>query len=119
MTHNSKVPTSAELLTLAETMLLEQAERTRWFSDLLLSEPGWAILLELYIRHERGSVSTIETASFASRTSIETARRWINALVVQGWVTIDQGPNFVDPTTVSLSPTGLSAMRAHLTAQVG
>lgn len=51
--------------------------RTRFFDSYLFGEPGWDILLALYVAHARGYRLKVSDACFEARVPATTALRWL------------------------------------------
>ena len=54
--------------------------------DGLFGEPGWDLLLDLYIREKSGARSSVTSACIGSRAPHTTALRYVAALCDSGWV---------------------------------
>lgn len=59
----------------------------------LYGEPGWDMLLDLYLRQKTGTRSSVTSACIGSRAPHTTALRYISALCDAGWLEriVDEG----------------------------
>lgn len=96
----------------AQRIALELHIRSRFFNDALFNDPCWNIVLACFAAKEAGQVFTVADALVQARTSRETARRWLNVLRSEGWLTIEgtMRPNDV----VNLTRTSRDAMMEYL-----
>ena len=102
------------LLRLAERVQLARAARPRHFSPNLFGEPGWDMMLALYVAHGRGYRMTVTEVCFESRVPQTTALRWLEHMESAGMA--ERRPNALDRRTalISITNTGLATMTAYL-----
>jgi DNA-binding MarR family transcriptional regulator len=90
-----------------------RAQRGRFFSARLFSDPAWDMLLELYaasLAQRRLSVSRL---SERARVPLTTALRWISALEKEGAIERQADPLDGRRVFIMLSEEGRSAMSAY------
>lgn len=102
-------------LTLAEHMLEARRGRLKHFDGELFGEPGWDMLMAIYIAHARGYRMTVTDMCFESGVPQTTALRWLNyieerALIERKRKYLSDGRTVL----VSLTPLGLEKMNAYL-----
>lgn len=78
----------------------------------IFSEPGWDILLHLYIEHHEGRQSITSDVQRASRSGPATYRRWLDKLVERNLV--GKTPTDGREVFVKLTKEGLEKMDALL-----
>jgi DNA-binding MarR family transcriptional regulator len=93
-----------------ETALKIQAareSRTRFFDSYLFGEPGWDILLALYIAQARGYRLKVSDACFEARVPATTALRWLEFVEEAGLASrrdnaLDRRSSFVELTALGV-----------------
>ena len=102
------------LLRLATKMKLAREERGRYFAGEIFGEPGWEILLALYIARGRGYRLKVGDACFESRAPTTTALRWLDHIENAGL--IERRSNLFDKRSslLEISPDGISRMTEFL-----
>src|SRR5215467_5521229 len=70
----------------ARAALEARRERLRYFAASMFSEPGWDMLLPLYIAESEGDGLKIGELTRRSGASATTVLRWLNYLEEQGLV---------------------------------
>jgi len=101
------------LLTLAAA--LHRARRRRdEATPGLFSEPAYDILLDLFVAHGEGRLISISSAAIASGAPGTTALRYIEALVLRGFIA--RRPDHLDGrrSYLLLTEAGLDLMSRHL-----
>ncbi len=68
------------LAQLAKEEYLERQRRQKYLDRCLLAEPGWDILLDLFINHVEGKRVSVTSSCIASNVACTTALRWLGAL---------------------------------------
>jgi hypothetical protein len=71
---------------LAEELYRDRRRRARHFPTRLLGEPGWDMLLDLYVAAWRGQPVSVSNACLAADAPASTALRWLHHLAVEGLV---------------------------------
>ncbi len=98
---------------LAGRLYCERRRREAWFDEGMFWEPSWDLLLYLYDAFESGqlslSIRSFSNAPFA--ISEESTARWLELLVVHGYIVIGD-----ETETVSLTPKATRAIRGFLGA---
>lgn len=93
----------ASLLSIAKFCKLVREERNSFFAPCMFGEPGWDLLLGLYVGEESGSTQTVSSLAKVSRTAISTADRWIDYLAEKEL--LDRRPSCDDRRTIVVSLT--------------
>lgn len=65
---------------LARHLYRERRARSRYFSSDLFGEPGWDLLLDLYIARCEGKTRSTKSAGIGAAAPASTALRWLTAL---------------------------------------
>jgi DNA-binding MarR family transcriptional regulator len=85
--HLSEENHEIALAVTAENIIKFRKERNKIFSeDGLFSDPGWDILLDLFVAHHKRINISVTSACIASQVAPTTALRWINALEHHGLI---------------------------------
>ena len=107
------------LLRLAMNLKIAREERDRYFSSELFGEPGWDILLALYVAQGRGYRLKIGDACFEARVPTTTALRWLDHIENAGL--IERRSNHLDKRSilVELSAQGIARLNEYLGAAAG
>ena len=97
-------------------IILARRARARVFGAELFSDPGWDVLLSLFVARLRQQKVTFEQLGRDVALSANLAARWINTLNKHGLVRLrsDHGDN--RRISVELSAKGAEAMREWLEA---
>lgn len=74
------------LLRLAEALQRSRIARAQHFDAALFGEPGWDMLLAVYVAHGRGYRLNVTDVCFESRVPQTTALRWLNQIEQSGLV---------------------------------
>ena len=74
-------PTTADLLSLAERITSIRSARKEILPSTLFGEPGWDMMLALYVASKKGQRLTITNVCDASDAPSTTALRWLDRLV--------------------------------------
>lgn len=93
--------------------------RRHFFESDLWGEPGWMMLLDLFIQRVRGKGVTITSACIASRIAPTTALRWIKFLEHEDLVVTENCSVDARRRWMRLTPEGLNRIRRYLAARVG
>jgi hypothetical protein len=107
-----QIPTP--LLELAVKIHESRTIRGGFFSDDVLGEAPWNMLLALYIARGRGYRLKVSDACYESQVPATTALRWIEHLVNEGWA--ERRPNHLDARSflVEITEEGVRRMTAYL-----
>ena len=104
----------AELLALARRLSYGRRTRDRVFGRHLFPNPGWSILLELFIAAEEGRNVTIKSACVAAGVPQSTALRHIAHLIEMRLTVRTQHPSDARSAYLKLTERGRSGMAAFL-----
>ena len=86
------------------------------FGTELFSEPGWEMLLDLYVQRIAGRRVSITSLCTASCAPMATALRWLELIRKQGWVTREDDATDSRRAFVALSRSGEVAVSSYLSA---
>ncbi|UYV16626.1 MarR family transcriptional regulator [Porphyrobacter sp. ULC335] len=115
---DEQVPSSARTgsaVDIALRIYRQRRARAKHFSvERLFGEPAWDMLLDLFIRQERGEVVSIKSACIGSMVPHTTALRWLNLLAMEGLVALEDDPADHRRRNVILSPRAIEAMANFL-----
>jgi hypothetical protein len=83
LTHQPKISPSSAAAT-AKRMYRARRVRDQYFSKGLFRDPGWDILLDLYIARHDGRDVTISAACIGAAVPATTGLRWLRRLEEEG-----------------------------------
>lgn len=110
--HASKEPAHVSAVELAKRIYDARRARNLCFSSAseLFGEPGWDILLDLFIAGERRREVSVTSCCIAAAVPSTTALRWISTLCERGL--IEQTPDAKDARRrlVALTPSGRTSL---------
>ncbi|PNU02296.1 MarR family transcriptional regulator [Novosphingobium guangzhouense] len=113
----SKETVSAEdMLRTAKRIYDSRRLRENFFGAEILGEPGWDLILDLYISHAEDRQLSITAAAIGSCAPATTALRWITALEKAGLLLRSSDVKDQRRTFLHLSPKGVGAMEDLLRA---
>jgi DNA-binding MarR family transcriptional regulator len=100
----------------AHRLYRERRARLQSFSQSLaiFGEPGWDILLEIYLADTVGRAMCVGTACLAADVAQTTGLRWLAKLEKIGLVTREDDPRDGRRGLVMLTPRGRSEMERYL-----
>ena len=105
---------TSSLSRLASDLYRARRSREKWIDADLLGEPGWDILLDLFVQHEAGKRVSVSSVCVAAAVPATTALRWLDALAAHGWIErVDDGCDR-RRKFVQLTDEGEQKMRGHL-----
>lgn len=84
--------------------------RARLISAHLLGEPGWDMLIDLFIAERRGRVSVVKSVCLASGVPYSTAWRWLRVLQREGLVQMESDSKDLRRVVVRISELGYGKM---------
>ena len=103
---------------LEEALKIQTARgrRAEFFDPYIFGEPGWDILLALYVAHARGYRMKVSDACFEARVPPTTALRWLEHVEKVGLV--DRRENALDgrSSLVQLTSEGIRQMDEYISA---
>ncbi|HTN13372.1 MAG TPA: MarR family transcriptional regulator [Sphingomonadaceae bacterium] len=111
----AKEPDENLLIYVAEALYRHRQTRRELFPSNLFGEPGWDILLDLYISSERNRQVTVSDACLASLVPSTTALRSLAQLEQDGLVERHRDPQDGRRIYVRLLPDAKARMIAYLT----
>jgi DNA-binding MarR family transcriptional regulator len=107
------VPASREtLVKRARQSLNDRRRRARQFGSGMFGEPGWDMLLILYLEQDRKRL-TVSALTDGSGIAATTALRWLGYLQSQGLVFRREHPTDARAAFVELSDKGVEAMNSY------
>ncbi|MEO0591035.1 MAG: hypothetical protein AAFZ11_10815 [Pseudomonadota bacterium] len=102
---------------MARTAYAKRRKRTSIFGDPeLFGEPGWDILLDLYIAHVEGKPVSVSSACIGSASPPTTGLRWLGVLTEQGFIAREHDPLDQRRVLVRLTDKALDAMDAYFSS---
>lgn len=108
------------LAVFAHKMYLARRDReTMAPSPGLFHDPAWDILLDVFIAHAQDKFISVTDASLAGQVPVTTALRWVWALEKSGLLERQPDKNDKRRSFVILTSSGLTYMRAALSAMSG
>jgi hypothetical protein len=105
---------SAELVAFARRLERARQERQRFIPAELFGEPGWSLMLDLFIAHHEGRVVNTSGACFGANVPQTTGLRWLEKLDAAGLIARHSHPQDTRFVMITLSPDGLERMTAVL-----
>ena len=94
------------LARLADVLLQIRAIRSNYLPQDLFGEPGWDILLDLYLHRRRAKRVSVTSACIAARVPPTTALRWISELIDRGLIEREGDPKDRRRAFLSLTEAG-------------
>lgn len=92
------------------SMIKLRARRRRVFAENLFGEPGWDLLLGLYLAELEDRVESISSLACASDVPMTTALRWTSMLIKGGWIEREQDSTDARRILLRLSEKARSGM---------
>ena len=105
---------AAELVALARAIERARQERERFFPPGLFGEPGWSLLLDLFVAHHEGRLLNTSGTCFGAHIPQTTGLRWLEKLDAAGLIERLPHPHDTRFVMVRLSPDGVARMTAAL-----
>lgn len=102
------------LVDLARNVYQFRRSRRRTFDEELFGEPGWDILLDLYIADAEGKNLPVTSVCIGAAVPATTALRWIKLLENQRFVVREFDTSDARRTYIKLSDTGRRKMNELL-----
>lgn len=100
----------------AAALLRQRQLRRRFLPDDLFQEPGWDMLIAVYIADRRNQPVNVKALVATVDAPATTSQRWIDHLDKLGLVTRATDPMDRRRVEVSLTAAGQTAMEAYLDA---
>lgn len=94
----------------AERVWEARRARSQVLAPHLLGEPGWDMLIDLFIAERQGRVSLVKSVCLASGVPYTTAWRWLRVLEREGLVRLASDSKDLRRVVVRISETGYAKM---------
>lgn len=95
-------------------VIAARAARRQFFGSDLFADPAWDILLELYALESEQRRTSVSKLCIAAAVPPTTALRWIDRLHTDGLIVRSADHLDGRRVWVSISPSGLNAMKSYL-----
>jgi DNA-binding MarR family transcriptional regulator len=109
-------PPDRELARVAERLYRFREARSQFLPDLLLGEPAWDILLDLFYQETVGREVVTTDALIAARVPATTALRYLGQLELEGLIRREKARGDQRKRNVTLTVRGKSAMKAYISS---
>lgn len=103
-----------ELVLFAQRLQRARQERDAYIPAAILGEPGWSLLLDLFVAHHEGRMVNSSGACFGAGLPQTTGLRWLDKLDLAGLIVRHPHPRDTRFVMIELSPEGLQRMTAVL-----
>lgn len=103
-------PSELQLSSLAKRIHAARAKRAQVFGLDIFAEPGWDMLLSLYVAEREGYRMTVSAICNDSGVPDTTALRWVERLTEMGLTRRVRNPFDLRSSFVELSPEGIDKM---------
>ncbi len=103
-----------ESLVLATAALDDRKRRANYFRSDLFGEPGWHILLDLFIQQQLGRKLSVTAVCIGSGAPTTTALRYLTLLVEDGLIQREGDPSDGRRSWLKLTPAAVEAMTEYL-----
>ena len=103
-----------EILVLAKAAHDDRRSRTTLFRSDLFGEPGWDMLLDLFIQERVGRRISVTGACIGSGAATTTALRYLNLLIEDGLVQREGDPTDGRRSWLKLTPQAAEMMTEYL-----
>lgn len=103
-----------DLLAFARCLERARQERARFFPADLFGEPGWSLILDLYIAHHERRMVNTSGACFGANVPQTTGLRWLEKLEAAGLIVRRPHPQDTRFVMIELSPDAVRRMSALL-----
>src|SRR5688500_575199 len=104
----------AELVQFAKRLQRARQERDAYIPTAVLGEPGWSLLLDLFVAHHQGRVVNSSGACFGAGVRQTSGLRWLDKLALAGLIVRHPHPRDTRVVMIEPSPEGLQRMTAVL-----
>lgn len=106
-------PNTSVLLARARIEFENRRRRTRFFGQSMFGEPGWDMLLALYLQHAAGPRQTLGRLLQLSGLPPSTGKRWLDVLSEEGLVMREAHPYDARTYFVRLTKKAHELLDAH------
>jgi hypothetical protein len=107
-----------ELVQFAQHLQRARLERDEYIPAEILGEPGWSLLLDLFVAHHEGRLVNSSGACFGAGLPQTTGLRWLEKLDLAGLIVRHPHPRDTRFVMIELSPEGVRRMTAVLSRMV-
>jgi len=104
----------SETLPIARAILEDRRRRCRLFNPGMFGEPGWELLLNLYVNDQEGPRLTIGKLIQSAGTAQSTSLRWLDYLEDQGLISREQHPTDARTAFVALTDKARESLTSYL-----
>jgi len=108
----------AELVQFAQRLQRARLERDAYIPASVLGEPGWSLLLDLFVAHHEGRLVNSSGACCGAGLPQTTGLRWLDKLDAAGLIVRHPHPRDTRFVMIELSPEGVERMSAVLSRMV-
>jgi len=108
-----------KLATIASSIHRARQRRAKHFEDDLLGEPGWDMLLVLFVRKARDMPISASDLVAAAGVTPEAGRRWVGLLTRHKMVRAVDSPDDEGGAVIELSEKGFARMRGYILEGIG
>ena len=104
----------SETLPIARALLEDRRRRSRLFNPGMFGEPGWELLLNLYVNDQDGARLTIGKLIQIAGTAQSTSLRWLDYLEDQGLISREAHPTDARTAFVALTDKARGSLTSYL-----
>jgi len=104
----------SETLPIARAILEDRRRRSRLFNPGMFGEPGWELLLNLYVNDQEGPRLTIGKLIQLAGTAQSTSLRWLDYLEDQGLINREEHPTDARTAFVALTDKARESLTSYL-----
>ena len=105
---------STDAVPIARAILEDRKRRSQIFNPGMFGEPGWDLLLNLYVVDRDGPRLTIGKVTQLAGVSLSTSLRWLEYLKDQGLITREHHPTDARTAYVALTDKAREALGSYL-----
>lgn len=103
-----------EVVQFAQRLLRARLERDEYLPAEILGEPGWSLLLDLFVAHHEGRLVNSSGACFGAGLPQTTGLRWLDKLEAAELIVRHPHPEDTRFVMIEMSAEGLRRMAAVL-----
>ena len=104
----------SKLITVAQRLLAEGRARSAHFDPFLCANPGWHLLLELFVAEAHGKRLAADECSALLGTPDRVTARWLALMISEKMVQSSWDTAKSATPTLALTPDALDALYSHL-----
>lgn len=105
-------------LGLVRQIVARRSVRAQFLDSDLFGEPGWDMLLDLYVALRRGRRLSVTALCLSAGVPNSTALRWVRELTTRGLIERAPDPDDGRRTFLALSDRALAALETYLDANL-